>query len=431
MKFNIKNLFRKNFSLHPVLKNSLVTAATFFVLLMVTLAVIYIKADDISTFVINKYITSQHNERVSQTEDDTSEVGVDLPQVIQNVFTQESHVVNLVEKTNPAVVSVVVSKNVPVVEQYYSNPFGDLWGNGFSIPQYRQNGTEEKEVGAGSGFIVSSDGLVVTNRHVVSDTDASYTLYANDGKKYDVEVVARDSYLDIAILKIKGGGTFPYLEFGNSNTLKLGQSVVAIGNALGQFRNSVSLGVVSGLSRSVVAGDGQGNSETLEKVIQTDAAINPGNSGGPLLDIDGKVIGVNVAVASGSENIGFALPGNAVKSAVDSVKNTGKITRPYLGVRYLDIDKDFQNKNNIPVDYGVIVVRGQTPSDLAVLPGSPADKAGIKENDIILEIDGVKIEGSQSLISIIQEKEVGQIISMQVMRAGSIITVKATLQESI
>jgi len=388
--------------------------------------------DRILGYAVNKYVEKQYNTESQdedvETESDVVEV---KPQAVQNIFSQESRIVDLIEKANPAVVSIVVSKNVPIIEKYNTNPFGDLWGNDFfSIPQYRQNGTELKEIGAGSGFIVSKEGLVVTNRHVVDDVGASYTLYTNDGKSYDVDVVARDTYLDLAVLKIKGGKTFPFLTFADSDSLKLGQNVVAIGNALGEFRNSVSVGVVSGLSRSITAGDGKGNSEVLEMVIQTDAAINHGNSGGPLLDINGRVIGVNVAVAEGSENIGFALPGNAIKSAVESVKLTGEITRPYLGVRFLPIDKEMQEKNNIPVDYGVIVTKGKTATELAVIPGSPADKAGIIENDIIIEIDGVRIDENKSLTSVIQTKKVGQKVSIKIMRKGSYMTLNAVLEKS-
>jgi len=409
-----------------------ITVLIFIILALAGFVYVQRNLDRILGYAVNKYVEKQYNtgsqDEDIETESDVVEV---KPEAVQNIFSEESRIVDLIEKANPAVVSIVVSKNVPIIEKYNTNPFGDLWGNDFfSIPQYRQNGTELKEIGAGSGFIVSKEGLVVTNRHVVDDVNASYTLYTNDGKSYDVDVVARDTYLDLAVLKIKGEKTFPFLTFADSDSLKLGQNVVAIGNALGEFRNSVSVGVVSGLSRSITAGDGKGNSEVLEMVIQTDAAINHGNSGGPLLDINGKVIGVNVAVAEGSENIGFALPGNAIKSAVESVKLTGEIARPYLGVRFLPIDKEMQEKNNIPVDYGVIVTKGKTATELAVIPGSPADKAGIVENDIIIEIDGVRIDENKSLTSVIQTKKVGQKVSIKIMRKGSYMTLNAVLEKS-
>jgi len=344
----------------------------------------------------------------------------------RNIEKEESLVVAAVEKANPAVVSIVISKDVPIIEQYFQefNPFGDLFdeffGNDFriQIPQQRQKGTQKQEVGGGSGFFISSDGLIVTNRHVVDDEKAEYTVFTNDGKKYEAQVLAKDSAFDVAILKVKGNN-FPYLEFGDSSNLKLGQTVIAIGNALGEFRNSVSVGVISGIARSVVAGDTFGRTEQLEGVIQTDAAINPGNSGGPLLDIHGKVIGVNVAMQRGAENIGFALPANMVKSIAQSVQQYGEIVRPYLGVRYIMITEELKKKNNLSVDYGALVVRGETAQDLAVIPGSPADKAGIVENDIILEVDGVKLEKGVSLASLIRQKQIGQTIKLKIWHKGA------------
>jgi len=349
----------------------------------------------------------------------------------QTIFTQERFVVDAVKKTNPAVVSIVVSKEVPKYEAYIDpnqNPFGDMFpGFNFNIPQYRQKGTEKKEVGGGSGFFVSSDGLIVTNKHVVDQKDVEYTVFTNDSKKHTASVVARDPVLDIALIKIEGSN-FPSLSLGNSDTLEVGQNVIAIGNALGEFRNTVSVGVVSGLARSITAGDGSGHTEVLDQVIQTDAAINPGNSGGPLLDLSGKVIGVNVAVAQGSQNVGFALPINSVKGAIDSVKSTGKIVRPYLGVRYVAINSVMKEKNNLTVDYGVLIKTGATASDLAVIPGSPADKAGLVENDIILEVDGVKIDDKTSFASIIRQKKVGQVITLKILHKGAEKTVTATLE---
>jgi len=344
----------------------------------------------------------------------------------RNIEKEESLVIAAVEKANPAVVSIVISKDVPIIEQYFQefNPFGDLFdeffGNDFriQIPQQRQKGTQKQEVGGGSGFFISSDGLIVTNLHVVDDEKAEYTVFTNDGKKYEAQVLAKDSAFDVAILKVKGNN-FPYLEFGDSSNLKLGQTVIAIGNALGEFRNSVSVGVISGIARSVVAGDTFGRTEQLEGVIQTDAAINPGNSGGPLLDIHGKVIGVNVAMQRGAENIGFALPANMVKSIAQSVQQYGEIVRPYLGVRYIMITEELKKKNNLSVDYGALVVRGETAQDLAVIPGSPADKAGIVENDIILEVDGVKLEKGVSLASLIRQKQIGQTIKLKIWHKGA------------
>ena len=345
--------------------------------------------------------------------------------VTRDSATEESRVIQVAEQADPAVVSIVITKDVPIIERYHENdPFGDgffndFFGNGFDlrIPRQRQNGTEKREVGGGSGFFISADGLVVTNRRVVDDDKADYTILTNDGKKYDAEVLAKDTALDVAVLKVDGKN-FKYLQFGNSDILKPGQTVIAIGNALAEFRNSVSVGVVSGLSRSITAGDAFGKSEQLEGVIQTDAAINPGNSGGPLLDIKGQVIGINVAVERGAENIGFALAANTVKSIVDSVQKHGEIVRPYLGVRYVQITESLKKKNNLIVDYGALIQRGETAEDLAIIPGSPADKAGLVENDIILAVDDVKLELGKSLAAIIRQKTVGQTIRLKIWHRG-------------
>lgn len=339
----------------------------------------------------------------------------------------------MVKRVNDAVVSVVVTKDVPIYEQYYEefNPWG-FWGGGLSIPRVRENGTREEEVGGGSGFVVSKDGLIVTNRHVVADTEARYSVLTNSGETYDVVVLARDPQLDIAILKIDTKTEereFPYLTFGDSDTLLLGETVVAIGNALGEFRNSVSVGVVSGLARSIVASDNRGRTEQLDQVIQTDAAINPGNSGGPLLNLDGVVVGVNVATSRGADNIGFALPARVVKSVVESVVETGEIVRPFLGVRYVMIDERIKAINNLTVDYGALVIRGETREELAVMPGSPADIAGIVENDILLSIDGVDLK-NQDLVSILRTKQVGDTIVVTVLSKGSEVTKNITLTEA-
>ena len=346
----------------------------------------------------------------------------------------ELSMVDIVKKSKPAVVSIVISKDVPVYEQYYekqSNPFKDIFGQDvpfdFNVPQLRQKGTEKKDIGGGTGFFISSDGLIVTNRHVVADTAASYTVITNDGKKYPAEVIARDSVLDVAVVKIKGAN-YAYLEFGNSDKLEVGQTVLAIGNALGEFKNSVSVGIVSGLARSVVAGGNNGSLERLDQVIQTDAAINPGNSGGPLLDTYGRVVGMNAAVAGGGQSIGFALPANSIKNVVESVKKTGKIVRPFLGIRYVPITKELKDANKLSVDYGVLVVRGDKPEELAVVPASPADKAGVVENDIILEVDGKKLDENTQLALVVRNKKVGDKVKLKMLHKGETKEIEVKLE---
>ena len=330
----------------------------------------------------------------------------------------EYRVINVVTKADPAVVSIVVKKKVPIVERYFES-YSDTLDNGsrviVRVPKERSKGEVLKEIGGGSGFIVTSTGLVVTNKHVVSDTSALFEVYTSTGKKYEAKVVAEDSFVDIALLKIENVTDMPYITFGDSSKLVRGQTVIAIGNALNEFRNSVSVGVVSGLSRSLVAGDASGNSEQLDEVIQTDAAINPGNSGGPLLNTRGEVIGVNVAVAKGSENIGFALPSNAVRQIVDSVLLTGEIVRPFVGIRYVQIDSEVQVRYGLERDFGIYITRGQSGADNGVVADSPAQKAGIREGDIITHIDGVKLTGDKSFGSIIRSKNPGQTVRLTVV----------------
>lgn len=346
-----------------------------------------------------------------------------------SVSSEEALLVDLVEESSKAVVSVVITKDVPKYRSLFDDPgFPFFFRDPFSERNYDTGETEKQTVGEGSGFFVSSDGMIVTNRHVVDETEADYTVILNDKKEYSARVLARDPVQDIAILKVDGEG-FPALELGDSDGVRVGQTAVAIGNSLGEFSNTVSRGIVSGLKRSLIAGSGFGSSERLSGIIQTDAAINPGNSGGPLLDLSGKVIGVNVAMAQGAQNIGFAIPVNSIKNAIKEVKETGKISAPFLGVRYAIITPDIQKENNLPFEYGALIVRGQKMTDLAVVPGSPADKAGIVENDIILEIDGVKINEETQLGDIIGTKRSGDTVTLKLWRKGSLKDVEVTLEE--
>lgn len=338
---------------------------------------------------------------------------------------EEGRVVSVVEKVHPAVVSISVSREVSVVS---SDPWEDLFERFFGIPNTDENedlGTEQRQVGGGSGFFVSADGHVITNKHVVEATDATYTVITNDGRSLPATVLARDPFVDIAVLKVEGSG-FPYLEF-EEELPRLGETVIAIGNALAEFSNTVSKGVVSGLARSIVAGGGSGQPELLDQVIQTDAAINPGNSGGPLINLSGKVVGVNVAVALESENIGFALPTRGLAGIVESVQTHGRIIHPYLGVRYVPITEDVEREYGIESDHGVLVVAGT--NDPAIVPNSPAHKAGIKEGDILLEFDGERITSDRSLATLIREKSVGDTVTLLVLRGGERLTINVVLEE--
>lgn len=341
-------------------------------------------------------------------------------------------VVGVVKQASPAVVSVVATKDVPVIERYYdpfeNDPFFQQFfgGGGFSVPQYREKGTQKQEISAGSGFIVSENGLVITNKHVVADTAADYTVFFNDGSKLPAKVLGRDPIQDLAVLKVDKS-SLPTLPLGDSSRVEIGQAVVAIGNALGEFSNTVSVGVVSGLHRSIVASGGGLGSEQLQELIQTDAAINPGNSGGPLLNIQGEVIGINTAMAQGAENIGFAIPINSAKQAIGSVKSSGRIIYPFLGVNYAMVTKDIQSQKKLTVDYGALIVADTSGS--GVVKGSPADKAGLKTGDVILELGGTKVDLVNTLGNLIQKHKVGDSVTLKVLRGSETLNLKATLEE--
>lgn len=350
------------------------------------------------------------------------------PVDVEKIVSEDAAVISTVEKATPAVVSIVISKNVPKMRSFGSpfDLFPDLFGQD---PTRGQQGLQRQQVGGGSGFFVTSDGLIVTNRHVVEDPSADYTVLTNDGKEYKAAVLARDPVLDVALIKIEGSD-FSTIGLGDSDGLKIGQTAIAIGNSLGEFSNTVSRGIISGLRRNLTAGsEVSGQTERLSNIIQTDAAINPGNSGGPLIDIQGNVIGVNVAIAQGAQNIGFALPINQVKKVIEQVKETGRISSPFLGVRYVPIDETIQKDNNLPFNYGVIVQRGQTQTQFAVVPGSPADKAGIVENDIILEVNGEKIDAKNPLSDLIAKHDVGESVTLKVWHRGENKDVTVVLEE--
>jgi S1-C subfamily serine protease len=272
---------------------------------------------------LQKQITTI-NEKISIITGENEKVASSLKEIENKQATkqksQEELVTGAVAKVAPAVISIIAMKDVPKVEVTYQNPFGDnpLFKDfNIQVPVLKQKGVEQQKVGAGTGFIVTSDGFIVTNKHVIADENASYMAFLPDGKNQKAYVIYRDTTNDVAILKIPGEN-YKTANFGNSQTLRLGQSVIAIGNALGEYNNSVSVGIISGLNRTIEASGG-GVTEKLANVIQTDAAINLGNSGGPLIDLSGQVIGINVATAIGSNNISFSIPINTIKGIVGKI----------------------------------------------------------------------------------------------------------------
>ena len=337
---------------------------------------------------------------------------------------EKSPIVEVAKKVCPGVITIVISKDLPKIEGFYSFPFG---GQEFVIPKI-EKGKEKTKIGGGSGFIVSSDGYVLTCSHVVSDPEADYTVIVDPQHKYRAKILAKDPLVDVAILKIDGKN-FPFLELGDSGQIELGETVVAIGNPLGEFEDTLSAGIVSGLSRKITAYSGVPFKATsLRGLIQTDAAINPGNSGGPLVNLEGKTIGINTAMVMGAQNIGFAIPIDYAKKILEEVKKYGKIKRPFLGVRYIILNQEIAKANKLPVDYGALIVR-ESLGESALVKGSAADKAGLKEYDIILESSGEKITQENPLADLLQKFKIGDEISLKVLREGKEITLKVKLEE--
>lgn len=275
---------------------------------------------------------------------------------------------------------------------------------------------------AGSGIVISSDGLIMTNKHVVESDRVSYAVVTSDGTIYkDAKVLARDPYNDVAFIKVAAKNLKPAKLSDNSNYV-VGQRVVAIGNALGQFQNTATEGIVSGYGRSITAGDGSGNTETLTNLIQTDAAINPGNSGGPLVTTAGEVIGMNTASAGDAQNIGFSIPISEIKNQIKSVQETGKIVRPYLGVRYVPLTPELAQRNDLSVDYGAYIT--------STVAGSPAEKAGLQKDDIITKINDDAFTANNSLQSLLAKYQVGDEITVTYVRDGKTQTTKIKLEQA-
>lgn len=344
----------------------------------------------------------------------------------------KSQIVETIKKVMPAVVSIVISKSLTEIEKEippevlpmlpYNHPHLD-------IPQDEIDKRGMVKIGGGSGFIVDASGIILTNKHVVADPKAEYTIITNDGKSHKAEILSRDPVDDIAILKISGKN-LPTVTLGESLHIDLGESVLAIGNALGMFRNTVSSGIISGLARSIRAATAPMVApQELRGLIQTDAAINPGNSGGPLVNMNGEAIGINAAIVFGAQNLGFAIPINYAKRDLEDLKKFGHIKRPLLGLRYVNIDENMSDRMKLGVKYGAMVV-GQPPhaSD-AIVPGSPAAKAGLKEKDIILECDGAKITPEKTIQDVLEEKAVGGVMNLKVMRGKKTFDVEVKLTE--
>lgn len=328
------------------------------------------------------------------------------------VTTEESVIIEVVEKVSPSVVTIGIKTTRRMNDIFEFNPIDPF------SPFRRQGRQEPVEQDIGTGFILQADGLVVTNKHVVGELDGTYRIITKDDKTFEAERIYRDPVNDLAIIKIAASGLTP-VELGDSDKIKVGQLAIAIGTALGEFRNTVTTGVISGVGRGITAGSPfEAAAERLDNVIQTDAAINPGNSGGPLLNSSGQVIGVNTAISAQGQNIGFALPINVIKDALDNFNKTGQFNRPFLGVRYRVIARDTALLNDVPE--GVYV--------LEAVPGAPAAKAGLQEGDIIIKIDDTRLTGDNAeLAKIIGQKKVGESITLAVWRDGEELSLTVVL----
>jgi len=332
------------------------------------------------------------------------------------VLNEENVVIDVADKASPSVVTVSIKTTQVNRPGIQFDPFG------FFNQELVQPQKIEQDIG--SGFVISDNGLIVTNKHVVGDAEATYKVVTNDDQAYDVIKIYRDPANDLAILKINPPASdLKPIEMGDSSKLKVGQFVIAIGTALGEFRHTVTTGVVSGLGRGITTGSAwAGFAEQLDNVIQTDAAINPGNSGGPLLNSAGQVIGINTAISSAGQNIGFAIPINVVKEAIDNFNNTGQFNRPYLGVRYRMLNQQTALLNDVP--QGAYVQE--------VVDGSPAAKAGIAAEDILTKLAGQKISGDDTaaLAKEIAKHKVGESVDVEVWRNNSTKTLQITFEEA-
>ncbi len=344
---------------------------------------------------------------------------------IVELVEEESATINVVERVTPAVVSIIVRK-----------PLGAVRGSEFGFDEFfssssfsEEDAQQLVEIGGGTGFIVTADGLLVTNRHVVEDEAATYSAVMNDGKEFPVAIADQDPFFDIAVLQLQGAeGNLPTVNLGDSGRIRIGQTVIAIGNTLSQYRNTVTKGVVSGIDRDVSAYDFAFGEEFIEGAIQTDAAINPGNSGGPLINLFGEVIGVNTAISAEGEGVGFAIPINEVKQAVADVQEVGRILRPWLGVRFAMIDETLVEERSLTIDHGALIILGPR-GEPAVVPNSPASAADLREGDVILSVDGEELTEDRSLADAVRSRRPGDEVTLMVLREEETIQVVVTLAE--
>ena len=381
------------------MKRSIFTGITTFLLLLVVLFL---------GMIIGREFESE--EKIEETVEETKK------ESYEPVLDHEKAIIDVVEENTSSVVSIVSSQYI----EFETSLFDDF----FFFPEREPETEERLETGKGTGFIISEDGLILTNRHLVRDKDADYAVITSDKEEFEAEVLAIDPVQDLAVIKIDGEDFNP-ATIGDSDTVRPGQTAIAIGNALGEFKDTVSVGVISGMERSIVARGGR-KAEVLHDLIQTDAAINFGNSGGPLLNLKGEVVGINTATAVHAEGIGFAIPINSAKRAIEGVKEEEEITYPFLGVRYLMIERELEKEKDLPVSEGALIVDGDRGGP-AIEPGSAAEEAGLKEGDIILEFNEEKVTQRNPLAKIIVQYHPGDTVTLKIIREGEVMELDATL----
>ncbi len=373
----------------------------------------------------------------------------DIAQTSHSVFVEESLTIDAIEKVNPSVVSIVASKQLAAMRRPVS--LFDLFGSefGFGMPgrlgqpdginRSQEADTPDlprQKVGGGTGFIISTEGLVLTNKHVIDDATAEYSVVLADGNELYAKVLSKDPLNDIAFVQLfmdedlsKRPSGLSVVSLGDSDSLSVGSKVIAIGNALSEFDNTTTSGIISGLGRSITASNGMGTADKLSNLLQTDASINPGNSGGPLVNLNGEVIGINTAIAQSANGIGFAIPINEAKNLVEAVLEYGKIVRPMLGVRYVEINPQIAEQLDLDVDYGAFLQDDIASGFRAVVKGGPADEAGLRSGDIILAINDVPINRETSLQKQVSRYKPKQKVNLKVWRDAKQIEVEVELGE--
>lgn len=341
----------------------------------------------------------------------------------RKIVTSQSKLISQIAKTvGPSVVSV----NVRITDQSNQASLYDLYG--YTMPSTQSEA-------AGTGIVVSKSGIIMTNRHVVPAGTTKVSVTLSDGTELkNVTVIGRTNdsdSLDIAFLKINDleGHTLTPAVIGDSSTVQIGDDAIAIGNALGQFQNTVTSGIISGYGRSIQAGDSSGSqtAENLDNLFQTDAAINEGNSGGPLVNLNGQVIGINTAVAGNAQNIGFAIPINDVRGLIQQVLKTGSFKRPYVGIRYVPLSADIAKEYNLSTERGIYILPAADNSSPSIVPDSPASKSDLREGDVITQVNGKNIDATHSFLSLIGQHQPGDKVVLTIVRDTATKQIRVTL----